>query len=165
MNLRLGLTCMAVVLLGLSTAAPAAAQDEFPGLVKEHLTLGYAPPCSVCHAKGNTGSGTVVTPFGWSMRGRGLEADDPKSVGIALDALKNAKTDSDGDHVSDVDELVAGTDPNVAGSVPLPNGEQTGYGCGGSAPDPNRRGEGSFAPLAVAMIFCLRRMMRRGGAR
>lgn len=161
MNCRpLGLAVVAALLFA---AAPAAAQGDFPALMRNHLNLDYAPPCSVCHAKGNTGSGTVVTPFGWSMRAHGLEADAPDSVGTALDALAAAKVDSDGDGISDVDELVAGTDPNVAGRVPLPNGEQTGYGCGGTAPNPNARGEGSFAPLAVVMFFVMRRLARVQG--
>lgn len=156
----MGLTVVAGLLFLVS---PAAAQEEFPRLVKEHLVLDYAPPCSVCHAKGNTGSGTVVTPFGWSMRGRGLEADAPNTVASALDALKTAKTDSDGDGTPDVSELIAGTDPNVAGRVPLPNGEQTGYGCGGTAPDPNSRSQGDLAPLAIVAYFVMRRLGRTQG--
>jgi hypothetical protein len=145
----------------LLAAAPARAKSDFPVLVKNHLRLSYAPPCSVCHAKGNTGSGTVTTPFGWSMRAQGLTADNGQSVGKALDALASAKTDSDGDGVDDIDELVASDDPNSPGPVALANEEQPGYGCGGKAPDPNRRGEGSVPwPAALLIAWGLRRMRR-----
>lgn len=146
------------IMLGVS---PSRAQDPYPNEIKDHLALTYAPPCGLCHAKGNTGSGTVVTPFGWAMRGHGLVADDKKTVGTALDSLKAANADSDGDGVSDIAELQAGTDPNNAGAVPLTNGEQPGYGCGGTAPDPNRRGEGVFPPAAVVLLYVLRRITRR----
>jgi hypothetical protein len=152
---------LAVVPAVLLLATSARAQQEYPGMLQDHLALKYPPPCSLCHAKGNTGTGTVTTPFGWSMRGRGLVADEPQSVTKALDSLRDAHTDSDGDGAADVDELVAGTDPNSAGSIPIPNGEEPGYGCGGEAPNPSRRREG-FAPwpLAVAALFALRRVRR-----
>lgn len=145
----------------LLVAATASAQEEYPNEVRNHLGLNYSPPCSLCHAKGNTGSGTVVTPFGWAIRGRGAVADDRKTIDTALDSLKAANADSDGDHVTDIAELMAGTDPNTAGSVPLPNGEEPGYGCGGSAPDPNPRGA-AIPPIVVVALWLARRSKRGG---
>ena len=152
---------LAVALAAFLVASPAAAREDFPNEVRNHLGLAYAPPCSLCHAKGNTGSGTVVTPFGWSMRGAGIDVEDATTVGKALDALKATNADSDGDGVTDIAELTAGTDPNTAGKVPIPNGEEPGYGCGGKAPDPNQREEGSLAPIALVWLF--RRLLQRGG--
>lgn len=152
---------LALVAAVLLVPTSARAEQQYPTVMQDHLALKYPPPCSVCHEKGNTGSATVITPFGWSMRGRGLVVEDPRSVTQALDALRDAHTDSDGDGVGDVDELVASSDPNSAGSIPIPNGEEPGYGCGGEAPNPSRRREG-FAPLplAVAALFALRRARR-----
>jgi hypothetical protein len=154
----LGVVLAVAVLL---TGRSAHAQGDYPGEVEDYLKLSYAPPCSLCHEKGNTGSGTVVTSFGWSMRGKGLVVDDPSSIDRALDALRAAKTDSDGDGVPDVDELVAGTDPNSAASVRIPDGKDPGYGCGGEAPDPNRRGEGFMIPVAFGAAAMLRRRRTR----
>ena len=49
------------------------------------------------------------------MRARGLVAQNLGSLDTALDALAAENTDSDGDGVPDIDELKAGTDPNVGG--------------------------------------------------
>jgi len=60
------------------------------------------------------------------MRSRGLVSQNIASLDTALDALAAERTDSDHDGVPDIDELEAGSDPNVAGggSVPPPS-----YGC------------------------------------
>jgi hypothetical protein len=119
--LRRALLAVAVLAGGL-----AHASSIFPPEVRGHLSLTYAPDCSLCHANGQTGFGTVTTPFGTSMRSRGLVAQNIASLDTALDALAAEKTDSDGDGVPDIDELKTGSNPNVAGggSVPPPS-----YGC------------------------------------
>ncbi len=112
-------------------ARTAGATPNFPGAIKSHLTLASQPPCAVCHQNGVTGLGTVTTPFGTSMRARGLQANDTGSLNTALDALSAEGTDSDGDGTGDIAELVAGTDPNTAGGS---NGSTLTpvYGCGGN---------------------------------
>ena len=104
----------------------AHASSSFPPEIRSHLGLSYTPDCSLCHANGQTGFGTVTTPFGTSMRSRGLVAQNLSSLDTALDALAAEQKDSDGDGVGDIDELKAGSDPNVAGggSFPPPT-----YGC------------------------------------
>jgi hypothetical protein len=104
----------------------ARASSVYPPEIRSHLALSYTPDCSVCHANGQTGFGTVTTPFGTSMRSRGLVAQNLGSLDTALDALAAEGTDSDHDGTGDIDELKAGTDPNAAGgsSVPPPS-----YGC------------------------------------
>src|SRR5262249_59260271 len=94
--------------------------------IRAHLSLSYTPACTLCHNGRGGGFGTVTAPSGKSMRAGGLVAQNLGSLDTALDALAAEHTDSDGDGVGDIDELKAGSDPNVAGggSAPPPT-----YGC------------------------------------
>ncbi len=105
--------------------ATASATPNFPGVVQSHLALDAPPDCSLCHV-GTPGRGTVNTPFGTTIRSRGAQAYDESSLQTALDALKAEKKDSDGDGTGDIDELLAGADPNAGA------GQETvipDYGC------------------------------------
>ena len=127
--MRIFTTASVLFALGLVSSI-ATATPNFPGEIKNHLSLSYQPSCATCHLNGVTGLGTVTTPFGISMRNRGLAANDTGSLDTALDALSAEMTDSDGDGTGDIAELMAQTDPNVAGgsagSALTPK-----YGCGG----------------------------------
>lgn len=112
-------------------ARTAGATPNYPPEIKTHLMLVSQPPCAVCHQNGVTGLGTVTTPFGTSMRARGLQANNTGSLDTALDALSAEGTDSDGDGTGDIAELVAGSDPNTAGGSNASALTPT-YGCGGS---------------------------------
>lgn len=112
---------------------PALATAGFPPLLRSSLSLSADPDCSVCHQGGITVASTVTTPFGVSMKSSGLKKNDDASLTAALAAITTAKTDSDGDGVSDVDELKAGTDPNK-GAVAMTDGgvvedNTIRYGC------------------------------------
>ena len=135
----------------------AHASSIFPPEIRAHLSLSYTPDCSLCHSNGQTGFGTVNTPFGKSMRARGLVAQNLQSLDTALDALAAEKTDSDGDGVPDIDELKAGTDPNVAGGGNYP---PPSYGCfdvTGQAAAPL----GLF-PAGLALVLAAARRRRAG---
>ena len=131
----------------------AQASSIYPPEMRAHLGLSYTPDCSVCHANGQTGFGTVTTPFGTSMRSRGLVSQNIASLDTALDALAAERTDSDHDGVPDIDELEAGSDPNVAGggSVPPPS-----YGCF----DVTGQSASPLALLPVALALLLIRPRR-----
>ena len=148
---------LSVSVMLLTVATRAGATPEFPRDIQVDLALTYLPPCSLCHDRGKTGPGTVITQFGWSMRAAGLQAGDASSVAKALATLAANGIDDDGDGVSDVKELVAGTDPNSAASVPELR-EEPGYGCGGKAPLP--RGSSSAAALVTAGALFTRRRRR-----
>ena len=120
--------CLGVATLLLGRGALAV--PEYPRAITSQLQLDYEPPCSVCHLANNTGVGTVTTPFGYSMRAAGLTGDDRNSVVSALAQLKSDATDSDGDGVSDTDELIAGNDPNSKSSTSIRNAPTADYGCG-----------------------------------
>lgn len=118
-------------LLLLLTALPAWATDTFPSTIQSKYSLGDLPPelCALCHTNGITGSGTVNTPFGRALRMRGLQPSDETSLRAALDALAAESVDSDGDGVTDVAELMAGTSPNIAQA--MADGGMGGGGGGG----------------------------------
>jgi Bacterial TSP3 repeat len=111
------------------------ASPAYPAAVSGHLSLSYVPACSLCHVDGKTGSGTANTPFALSARARGLHGGETSLVAGALDALARDGVDSDGDGVTDIRELIAGTDPNVAGGSPTALRADPGFGCSTAAGD------------------------------
>jgi hypothetical protein len=141
-------------------AGTAFASPPFPPEIRTHLSLSQTPDCSLCHVNGQTGFGTVNTPFGKSMRARGLLAGSIASLDTALDALAAERTDSDGDGTPDIDELKAGTDPNVAGggSFPPPT-----YGCFTITGQP--RSPLGIVPVLLAALLLRMRSRRSSRSR
>ena len=117
---------LAVVLLA---AQEGRASPGYPTAIVEHLAIFYSPPCSLCHVEGKTGAGTAETPFARSARAHGLEGGDVRLVGIALDALARDRIDSDRDGITDIQELLAGTDPNLAGGESIKVRQDPMSGC------------------------------------
>src|SRR5262249_28544371 len=130
-------------------SAAAGATPNFPQALADHLGLSQAPECSLCHV-GEPGLGTVNSPFGKSMRARGLVPYDVNALDTALDALEAEHTDSDGDGTPDIEELKADEDPNV----PTGQTEQAltpEYGCRMA---PSGRSDGSYAMgVTIAALF------------
>jgi len=144
----------AALALSLAWTLPAQATDNFPPLIASELGLEAAPDCSLCH-QGAEMKGTVVTPFGTKMRSRGLMSYDEGSLKTALRALEGERADSDEDGSSDLDELRAGDDPNLApGEKPI----EPEYGCHVSSP--GQPGPGLLG-LAFTTLFLIA-LGRRG---
>ncbi|HEX2675478.1 MAG TPA: hypothetical protein VHM19_02530 [Polyangiales bacterium] len=120
--------CAALLALGLVPGS-AHAVPEFPRAIQRALKLSYEPECGLCHAKGNTGVGTAITPFALSMRAHGLNAEDESSLTKALSALENDAIDSDGDGVIDVDELSEDRNPNSATTSSYSKAGDPQWGC------------------------------------
>jgi len=136
-------------------SVPAQAKPDFPPEIAQHVSAPIAPACSVCHLDGKTGGITVVTPFAMALRAHGF-ADSSASLLAALDQMATDGTDSDGDGVSDVAELRAGTDPNSP--VPGAATADPTYGCAVASP-PGR--PGWTVPLLLSALLFVRRRARR----
>ena len=106
------------VLLGLSlaliTATPARAHatQDFADEIKRQLDLPDKPSCLFCHRRNDRGI-SVDTEFSGSLKDRGFS----RRLGLpslrgALVRLADEHVDSDGDGVSDIDELTAGANPS-----------------------------------------------------
>jgi hypothetical protein len=139
------------------------ATPTFPSAVARDLNLAHEPGCTLCHTGGVTQRGTVTTPVGTSLRARGLVAYDEQSLSAALGRLEADAVDSDGDGRTDVAELRAGTNPNVADDPSSSTGGGTQppvptYGCTSAAGAP-----GASFLLAVCGLAALHRARRTVG--
>jgi hypothetical protein len=145
-----------VLVFVLSWSSGARAKEEFPGQIARHLGAQSNPPCGLCHQYAKTGGDTLVTPFAWGMRARGLTGEGDL-IG-ALDRVRTDKVDSDGDGTTDTDEIVAGSDPNSAASTPTSPGAvgDPQLGCAISPTKVPRDPGIGFAWLAAASIWLWR---------
>jgi hypothetical protein len=124
--------------------ASARASSSYPTEIKKQLSLSYTPACSICHANGVTGYGTVTTPFGTAMRDRGLVCCNIASLDSALAALEAENSP----YIAD---LKQGLDPNNPGAGAVP---QPAYGCF------NATGQGPL-PLGSGLVLALFLLFRR----
>lgn len=100
--------------------------------VESTLGMPCQPTCVLCHETLAGGGGTVTREVGQALMARGLTGgSNSAALEAALAQLETDAVDSDGDGVIDVDELVAGDDPNPGGvafcDLLVPT-----YGCVGS---------------------------------
>jgi hypothetical protein len=106
------------VLLG-AYATPCFAWPEYPQVVQDTLHLQTPPDCILCHTSDVGGAGTATKPFARTLEQFGLGAAlDPGLLASALDQVQTCKTDSDGDGISDVDEITNDGDPNDGQGTP-----------------------------------------------
>ncbi len=143
-------------------AGVASASANYPETVKTHLGLKSAPQCTLCHADGKTGIGTVNTPFGKTARGDHLVSGDTSKLTEVLDQMKTDATDSDDDGIGDIEELIAGTDPNLVGGGVVAEKPELTYGCAATL-SPGRPAPSSGAALGLTLVAAFAWARRRRG--
>lgn len=145
-------------MLPLFVLASAFASSTYPSALADASGMPCTPTCTVCHETNSGGSGTVVQAFGMAMMDRGLTGGSQVDlVTSAFDTLSADGVDSDGDGVTDADELAAGDNPNddttfCGGDAPL----TPTYGCFNSAQSPVT----GLAVLGAAAVVALGRRRR-----
>ncbi len=146
--------------LALLVAPEAAfASATYPAELQSVLHMPCTPPCTICHRDNLGGMGTVVKPFGVSMKTVGhLGPANPNQIKSATDKLLQAGTDSDGDGTPDIKELEQGDDPNEKGVGSLCGGPT--YGCGARV-EPAGRLDGWAAVAALGTAAALLSRLRR----
>lgn len=115
-------------MFALLLVSAAHASLVYPNELSTELGMPCAPLCTACHDSQAGGAGTVTQPFGMAMMDRGLTgAAQVDLLATALAAMEADAVDSDADGTLDVDELLAGEDPN--GGEPFCGVLTPTYGC------------------------------------
>jgi hypothetical protein len=119
---------------------PAGATASYPATIQSSLALSARPECTVCHTTSRGGPGTAKTAFAGTLKGLGLRGrGDRASLQAALQELMLSDPDTDGDGVTDVEELRLDRSPNEWDSPP-----------GGGAGGPPLGGGGALSDMGGA---------------
>jgi hypothetical protein len=98
------------------------------------------------------------TPFARALAVRGFSPDAPRSLELAVEAMRKDGVDSDGDGAQDLDELGWGGDPNVPDLPVGVNDPSPAYGCA------IRRAERG-APRTIGVLGLALGLLRRARRR
>jgi hypothetical protein len=156
------LLALAACALFLGRSSPARATPEYPLVLDDALGVSCPRPltrCLICHTTARGGQRTAEQPFARALRDQGLNhgADDDL-LRSALASLPD-DTDSDGDMVTDKDEL------RDCGN---PSGEELGvgpeYGCDGAHLVLDAQADAPLVFVALGVTCLLVRRRRGAGA-
>jgi ABC-type transporter Mla subunit MlaD len=152
----------------LAVAGQAMASEDYSRELERLADTPCVPPCTLCHRDQNGGFGSVRLkdggkPFGDAlMQLGGLKGSDRSGLAPALETLRQAGTDSDGDAEPDLEELTAGRDPNLPGASSFCGPT---YGCEARVAPMPERWATSLALVAALLLAAHRASQRRGRRR
>jgi hypothetical protein len=127
-------TLARTLLLAITVSASVRAEPEYPEVVQEAAGLTCPAPCTLCHTR-ESGGLQYITPFGRRIWTLGIRPGHPETIATTLRCMRERNCpsapgevfDTDGDGVSDTDELDQGRHPGRAGDVAVCGAS---YGCG-----------------------------------
>jgi hypothetical protein len=103
-------TLLTAATAGTLWSSPASASRAYAYILSSYFEFGGG--CPTCHNNLVGGYGTATQPFAQTLIALGLRGDDVPSFDFALTQLADSHIDSDGDTISDFDELRPKGDPN-----------------------------------------------------
>lgn len=139
----------------------AVATPSAPAKLRDHLGMACAVECTTCHESNLASRGNATRPLALALAEElsrlDLDITSDGALERALDALEESGSDSDGDQVADVEELLAEppSDPSSTAEGTVCAADVR-YGCGAEFTGRPSRGPGLFAAL-VALGLALRR--------
>jgi len=137
----------------------ARASADYPAAIQMKAILTYTPKCTLCHANEDGSDGKVATDFARTLWALGMRGSDLGSLERALDKDRARQWDTDGDGVSDVDELIGGSDPSGSALSQFPPPE---HGCTIGNIGATRAVHGNHWPAFVVVgAFLASRFRRR----
>ncbi len=152
------------LLLALTISRSLHAEPEYPEAVQAATGLTCPPPCTLCHTR-EAGGLTFITAFGRRIWGLGIRPGRLETVTATIRCMREQNCesapgevfDTDGDGVSDIDELDQGRHPGRAGDVAVCGAS---YGCGARM---EHRGTLSWhgAALLASSVLAVLWLMRR----
>lgn len=143
-----------VAVVGLTTAAHTAqASPDYPDVIRDELDLPCTPQCLLCHTTNPGRSGNVRQPFASTL---GIaRSGQPDTLRQKIRELAEAMPaeDTDGDGMSDIEELLEARDPNVQGEGDI-CALDVRYGCGARVePQSPLSSGGALGALLTVVAF------------
>ena len=145
-----------------ASVSTAHASVEYNQALDDALDAACPSNCTWCHSDSAGDFDTVTRPFGQAMMTEGeLIGLTPTRVADAIERLRSAETDSDGDGISDITEIENNGSPN-GDAFPICPPEPI-YGCpiASVSPAVSTTARPRSGPIALALGLLLWRRLRR----